>query len=121
MIHELNNLFRPARMSRTRMALALFVAMAADALQIVFPLPPATEIIDVIAAVLTVALLGFHVLLLPTFILEFIPGVGLLPTWSGCVAAVIVMRKRSERPPPIINVPPPIPHQKQLPDSTPPS
>ena len=120
MIHELNNLFRPARISRPRMALALFVALGADALQIVFPMPPATEIIDVIATFLTIALLGFHVLLLPTFILEFIPGVGLLPTWSACVAAVIVMRKRSERPPPIIDVPPAIPQQKQLPESRPP-
>lgn len=111
MINELNNLFRPARLSRSRIVLALLIALAADGLQIPFQVaPPVPEVIDVIAALLTVWLLGFHILLLPTFILEFIPLVGMLPTWTGCVAAVIALRKRSEntpseKPPPFVDVP----------------
>lgn len=121
MLYKLNNLFRPARLSRTRIALALLVALAADGLQIpTLAAPPFTEIIDVIAALLTVWLLGFHVLLLPTFIVEFFPVVGMLPTWTGCVTAVIALRKRSERTPPAITVPPVVEEGKQLPESNPP-
>ncbi len=54
-ISKLNNLFRPARLSRGRMALALLVAVAADSLQIPFQLPPGPQIIDVVAMVLTSA------------------------------------------------------------------
>lgn len=97
---KMNNLFRPARLSRRRMALALLVAVAADGLQIPFQMPPAPQIIDVIAMVLTSATIGFHILLLPTFALEFIPMANALPTWSGCVLAVIALRRRSERPQP---------------------
>jgi hypothetical protein len=89
----------------------------ADALQIPLQLPPLPEIIDVVAMLLTSALIGFHLLLLPTFAIEFIPVVGMLPTWTGCVAAVIALRlARSERAanaelseakPPRILLPPP--------------
>ena len=84
------------KLTRGRIALALLVALAADALQIPFAVPPATEIIDVIAMLLTMWLVGFHLLLLPTFIIEFIPIAGMLPTWTACVGAVIVLRKREQ-------------------------
>lgn len=84
------------KMTKGRMALALLLALAADGLQIPFAAPPATEIIDVIAMIFTMVLLGFHVLLLPTFILEFIPVAGMLPTWTACVGTVIVLRRRAE-------------------------
>ena len=93
-LYKLNNLFRPARMTRLRMAIAVLVALAADGLQIpgqAIPLAP--EIIDVIAMVLTTLAIGFHLLLLPTFALEFIPLVDMLPTWTGCVIAVIALRR----------------------------
>lgn len=114
--HKLNNLFRPARLSRRRMIFAFLVALVADALQIPLQLPPLPEIIDVVAMLLTSALIGFHLLLLPTFAIEFIPVVGMLPTWTGCVVAVIALRLRearnqrmelSESKPPIISPPPP--------------
>jgi hypothetical protein len=38
--------------------------------------------------------IGFHPLLLPTFVLELIPVADLLPTWTGCVAVVIALRRR---------------------------
>ncbi len=111
--HKINNLFRPAQLSRRRMALALLVAVAADSLQIPLQLPPGPQIIDVVAMVLTSAAIGFHILLLPTFALELIPMANALPTWSGCVLAVIALRRRAERPqpnpPPPSSVPPVIP------------
>lgn len=84
------------KLTRRRIALALLVALAADGLQIPFVIPPAPEIIDVVAMLLTVWLLGFHVLLLPTFVVELVPVVGMLPTWTACVGAVIALRKRAE-------------------------
>jgi hypothetical protein len=46
-------------------------------------------ILDVIALIATTRLLGFHPLLLPTFILELVPVIDMLPTWTGCVALVV--------------------------------
>ena len=94
------------KLTRGRIALAIMLALAADALQVPFAVPPAPEIIDVIAMLLTVWLLGFHILLLPTFVVEFIPIAGtMLPTWTACVAAVIVLRKRAQAAqPPVIDV-----------------
>ena len=89
-LEKLNDLFRPPRISRTRIALALLVALIADGLQIpsqAIPIVP--EVIDVLAAVLTIWILGFHLLLLPTFVVELIPLVDMLPTWTACVGAVL--------------------------------
>jgi hypothetical protein len=41
-------------------------------------------------------LLGFHPLLLPTFVVEFLPVADMLPTWTGCVALVVALRKRQQ-------------------------
>jgi hypothetical protein len=40
--------------------------------------------------------------LLPTFALEFLPIADMLPTWTGCVAIVVALRRReqSRMPPP---------------------
>ena len=46
---------------------------------------------------LTMWALGFHWLLLPTFVVELFPAVDMLPTWTACVIAVIALRKRAER------------------------
>jgi hypothetical protein len=45
-------------------------------------------------------LIGFHPLLLPTFVLEFIPAADMLPTWTGCVALVTAIRQRQQPAPP---------------------
>lgn len=96
-MEKLSRFFQPKPLTRTRIVLAILVAVAADGLQL--PAVPFTwaflpEIIDVIAMVLTMWLLGFHFLLLPTFIVEFIPLVDVLPTWTGCVVAVMALRRR---------------------------
>lgn len=44
--------------------------------------------------------LGFNLLLLPTFILELLPGIEVLPTWTGCVITVIILRRRGQSVPP---------------------
>ena len=88
---------RPPELTRRRMIFALAVAVVADLLQIVLlPLEWmfAQQIVDVIAMALTCTALGFHVLLLPTFVVELVPVADMLPTWTGCVVAVIALRKR---------------------------
>ena len=81
----------------SRMRAAYAIAIATDVLQ--FALGPfgwafSDEILDVLAMVATTRLLGFHPLLLPTFVLELAPIVDMLPTWTGCVALVIALRRR---------------------------
>ncbi len=98
------------RLTRRRIWLALMVAVVADGLQLLLtPLGPAgwalDEVIDGFAMIATSWLLGFHLLMLPTFAVEFIPVIDLLPTWTGCVALLIAMRKREQAGPP----PPPPP------------
>lgn len=100
MAMKLPALFTDApRLTRPRIWTAYTVAVAADALQ--FALGPigwtfADEGIDVVAAAVTWYVLGFHPLLLPTFVVEFLPLVDMLPTWTACVAMVIALRKRAQ-------------------------
>jgi hypothetical protein len=80
----------------SRIKAAYGVAIATDVLQ--FALGPfgwvlVDQILDVIALILTTRLLGFHPLLLPTFVLELVPIVDVLPTWTACVALVVATRK----------------------------
>lgn len=91
--------YRP-ELTRWRIGLALAVALAADTVQVlVGPMGWAAsdEVIDLVAMVVTSVLLGFHVLLLPTFVLEFLPVTDMLPTWTACVIAVVVLRRRQAR------------------------
>jgi hypothetical protein len=113
----------PQRLTIKRIVAAVAVALVADGLQIPFQaVPLAPEIIDVIAMAFTTWLLGFHLLLLPTFAVEFIPVVDMLPTWTGCVLAVIALRKRSENnaPPQITPPAPPMIDISRRDDSNPP-
>jgi len=99
-LDTLNRRFRAPPLTRARIALALGIAVAADGLQMLFgPLGwlGMDEGIDVAAMVLTTLVLGFHPLLLPTFVVEFFPVVDMLPTWTGCVVVVIGLRKRAQR------------------------
>ena len=92
--------FRTPQLTRTRIVLALVAAVIADGMQLLLgPLGWAgiDEAIDCVMMVAASAILGFHWLLLPTFLVEFIPLVDMLPTWTGCVAAVIALRRRNAR------------------------
>src|SRR5580658_3668892 len=102
---RLNRMFRVPKMTWTRMIIALSVAVFADGLQ--FFLGPfgwifGDQAIDCVVMVLTSWAIGFHWLLLPTFVIEFIPLLDELPTWTACTIAVIALRKREQRamPPP---------------------
>jgi hypothetical protein len=90
---------QPPVLTPTRVRLAYAIAVASDAVQL-FIGPVgwafADEAIDVAAMILISAIIGFHPLLLPTFALEFLPIVDLLPTWTGCVALVVAMRKKQQ-------------------------
>jgi hypothetical protein len=97
-------------MTRARIFFALAIAVAADGLQFLFgwlgPVGwPLDDAIDVVAMGLTMWALGFHVLLLPTLVVKLVPVLDMLPTWTGCVAAVIALRKKAERSaPPVIDI-----------------
>lgn len=88
-------------LTRRRIVLAFLLAGLADALQLA--LGPAglfffDEIIDVVVVIAMTLLIGFHPLLLPTFIVEIVPIVDMLPTWTACVGAVVMLRKRKQSP-----------------------
>lgn len=95
-------MFRPVVLTRPRVRIAYAIAVTTDALQLLLgPIgwPFVDEILDVAAMILTWRAIGFHPLLLPTFALEFLPVTGLLPTWTGCVALVVALRKRQQHVP----------------------
>jgi hypothetical protein len=90
-----------------RLRAAWIVAIAADALQIAaFPffaegfLSPANDVLDVIASVTLVRLLGWHPALLPTLAAELLPGVDLVPTWTAAVGIVAWSRRGTPPPSP---------------------
>jgi len=100
------NLFRVPVLNRGRILLAFGVALAADAIQVLLgPLGWTflDEVIDLFTMAATTILLGFHPLLLPTFIIEFVPVLDMLPTWTACVSAVVLLRKRQRRKPPVMD------------------
>jgi hypothetical protein len=107
---QFNSLFRAPVLTRARMIAAISVAVAADGLQ--FLLGPfgwggADQIIDFIAMLVVSRIIGFHILLLPTFIAELFPVIEDLPTWTACTAAVIALRKREQNHPPPSSPSPP--------------
>jgi hypothetical protein len=104
-------MFEQPVLTRGRVRLAFAVAVTADALQ--FMLGPlgwafADEILDVAAMFLTWRLIGFHPLLLPTFVLEVVPVADLVPAWTACVALVVALRRRHQGPPPQPPAPGPV-------------
>ena len=93
-------------LTKQRLWFAFTVAVLTDVIQLAlgpFGWLFIDEGLDIVAMILISKAIGFHVLLLPTFVIEFIPGPDMLPTWTGCTAAVLMLRKRSEP-----QVPPPI-------------
>lgn len=87
--------------------LAFAIAVVADVLE--FPITgaeltivgaPEAEfaafVLDCIVMGAMTRILGFHWMFLPTFCVEVIPGLDMLPTWAGCVAFVVWRRKKEE-------------------------
>jgi hypothetical protein len=97
---KLATAFRVPKLTWTRIAIALAVAVLADGLQLLLgPVGWAfgDQIVDVVTMLLTSWLIGFHWLLLPTFALELVPIADDLPTWTACVLAVVALRKRGQQ------------------------
>ena len=91
------------RVTHSDIRFAYAVAVAIDASQMLlgpFGWEGFDEILDGIGMVVISRLIGFHPLFLPTFVLEFIPAADMLPTWTGCVALVVALRKRQQPEPP---------------------
>jgi hypothetical protein len=94
------------------MAAAMVIAATADGVQLIlggFGWVGLDQAIDCVAMVAISWLIGFHVLFLPTFVVELVPLLEDLPTWTACTAAVIALRKheQNKQPPP----PPPPPEK----------
>jgi len=109
---RLLSLLDPPFVTRPRVWFAYAVAIATDLLQLV--LGPfgwffADELLDVVAMLAISRAIGFHVVLLPTFALEFLPVTDMLPTWTGAVAIVVSLRKNR-----IVAAPPPPPAPGQV-------
>jgi hypothetical protein len=89
-------------LTRSRIRSAYAIAIATDVLQIALgPLGwvGTDEVLDIAAMILTTRLIGFHPLLLPTFAVELVPFIDMLPTWTACVALVVAMKKKQGPPP----------------------
>ena len=99
-VGAIKNLMGPAKLTDGRMAAALVAALVVDGLQILMQaVPLAPQLLDVAAMALVTFAIGFHVLLLPSFVLELVPILNDFPTWTGCVIAVIALRRREARMP----------------------
>ena len=85
------------RISPRRVWIARFIAVAVDVVQIALPplfaegfLAPFDPILDVVTAIIMIALLGWHIAFVPTFIVESLPFADLAPSWT--IAVLIVTR-----------------------------
>ena len=90
-------MFQPPVLTPNRVRLAYTAGLTTDLLQLALgPLgwAFADELLDIAAMIVMWRILGFHPLLLPTFVLEFLPLTDMLPTWTGCVALVVALRKK---------------------------
>ena len=95
-------MFEVPTLTRSRVRFAYAVGVVSDVLQLAlgpFGWSFANEIVDIAAMVLITRAIGFHPLLLPTFALEFLPVADMLPTWTGCVALVVTLRRRQQAAP----------------------
>ena len=109
-----SRLLEAPALTSARVRWAYVIAMTTDLLQLLlgpFGWAFADEALDVAAMILISRTLGFHVMLLPTFALEFLPFTDMLPTWTGCVAVVVALRRRQElattpAPGPVIDIKP---------------
>lgn len=75
-----------------RVRAARILAIAADAIQLAgFPMfgegfaSPANDALDVVVAGALIWLVGFHWSFLPSFLIELVPGVDLVPSWTAAV------------------------------------
>ena len=104
--------------SKSRQRIGLCVAVGLDAAQIVlFPLfgegfaSPASDVLDGLAFIFFWRLLGWHIALLPSFLIKIIPVIDLAPTWT--IAVFIATRAHPGTLP--VTGPPPLPVTRTTP------
>ena len=79
------------RHSRGKMALAFGVAAVSDALSIWITFAPPLQIaLDLATAIVLFVILGRRWALLPGFITEAIPGMGVFPVWVLVVLSILL-------------------------------
>jgi hypothetical protein len=97
LLSKVSKLLEPPAITRRRVWFAYAVAIGTDAVQLLLgPLGWfwVDEVLDVVAMIAITRAIGFHVILLPTFALEFLPVSDMLPTWTGAVAFLTAFRQR---------------------------
>jgi len=70
-------------------------------------IPPINQIVDVATAIAMTWLVGWHWAFLPTFVVEAVPIVDLVPTWT--LAVLVATRGRVAPAPPTVTVGPAAP------------
>ncbi len=96
----LTRLLRTPRVTYPRIGAALAVALVTDGLELgsgFLGWVGLDQVLDVVAMIAIGRLIGFHILFLPTFVLEAVPLADELPTWTACVIAVSILRRREQR------------------------
>ncbi len=89
-----------AHINRTTLRAAYCIAIFADLLEIglwpVFSEGFASildDILDILVCIVLTFLVGWHIAFIPSFLIKFVPGVDLAPTWT--IAIIIATRNRS--------------------------
>ena len=96
-------------LTKTRVRVALAIAISVDLLQIAVQATGPFQLLldwplDLLTALVMLALLGFHWAFLPTFLAEAVPWLDVVPTWT--LAVIFATRGREAVPPPE-DAPPP--------------
>ena len=92
-----------------RIWIARGLAVLMDLVQLhpALEIPPVSQIVDVATALVMTWLVGWHWAFLPTFLVEAVPIVDLVPTWT--LAVLVATRGRVAPAAPAVTVAPPAP------------
>jgi hypothetical protein len=89
-----------AHINRTTLRAAYCIAIFADALEIGLApffaegfLSIFSDILDIIVCIVLTFLIGWHIAFIPSFLIKFVPGIDLAPTWT--IAVIIATRNRT--------------------------
>jgi hypothetical protein len=95
----LSRLLEHPPLTPQRVRFAYAVAVTTDLLQLLlgpFGWAFIDELLDVAAMAAITRAIGFHIALLPTFMIELLPVSDFLPTWTASVAMVVALRRRKQ-------------------------